>query len=563
MSPVWPMILLFIPEQMKATVFLLIALLALTAACRPSGVAEQQPVTAEMQQISIQDSAVREQPVTITPDEREQFLVRGYVRYSDFGATGDGRTDDIAAIVATHDFANKQGLPVKADEGATYYIGGKDLTAIIKTDTDFGESAFIVDDTNLENIRAQVFQVATSLEPFETEGILSLRRNQENIGISLPGPALIRVTDNTVMRYIRFGRNQNNGAPQTDIFIVDKDGNVDMNAPIIWDFDRITEISVLPIDETTLNITGGRFTTIANRADTAAPYHSRGISIRRSNVLIDGLRHDVTDEGEHGAPYGGFLTIGDCANVIVQNAVLTGRKRYDFIGSAGLPVARGSYGISIYRAINVSFINSSQTNDINDTTYWGIMGSNYSKNLVFDGVSFSRFDAHMGVANVTIRNSTLGHQGINAIGTGTLLVENSKVYGRNLVNLRQDYGSTWEGEFIIRNTVFVPNRGYSASASLIGGFNSGQHDFGYPTYMPRRITIENLHIDDSNHPDGYGGPAIFANFNPEMTSESHLQKFPYIITREVILHNVTTASGMPLRTSNNALMFRDVEIINQ
>ncbi len=62
----------------------------------------------------------------------------------------------------------------------------------------------------------------------------------------------------------------------------------------------------------------------------------------------------------------------------------------------------------------------------------------------------------MGVANATIRNSTLGHQGINAIGSGTFIVENSTIRGNNLINLRSDYGSTWEGEFIIRDCIFVP-----------------------------------------------------------------------------------------------------------
>src|SRR5690606_29852935 len=131
--------------------------------------------------------------------------------------------------------------------------------------------------------------------------------------------------------------------------------------------------------------------------------------------------------------------------------------------------------------------------------------------------TFSRFDAHMGVANATVRNSTLGHMGINAIGSGTFLVENSTLYGRTLINLRSDYGSTWQGEFIIRDCVFVPAGGRTASPVLIGGSNSGQHDFGYTTYMPERIIIENLYIDDSNHPEDYGGPAIFANFNPKMT----------------------------------------------
>jgi hypothetical protein len=168
----------------------------------------------------------------------------------------------------------------------------------------------------------------------------------------------------------------------------------------------------------------------------------------------------------------------------------------------------------------------------------------------------------MGVANATIRNSTLGHMGINAIGTGILIVENSTIRGRTLVNLRQDYGSTWQGEFLIRNCVFVPSGGQPVSASLIGGSYSGQHDFGYTCYMPERITIENLHIDDSNHPEDYQGPSIFSDFNPEMTNDSYHEEFPYVKTREIILRNVTTSSHKDLRLSDNLFMFRDVKVID-
>jgi hypothetical protein len=220
----------------------------------------------------------------------------------------------------------------------------------------------------------------------------------------------------------------------------------------------------------------------------------------------------------------------------------------------------GSYDLLVNRALNVSFVNCKQTNDIDDKTYWGILGSNYSKNLLYDSCTLSRFDAHMGVANATIRNSTLGHMGINAIGSGTLTVENTTVRGRNLVNLRSDYGSTWQGEFIIRNCIFVPAGGSKTSASLIGGSNSGQHDFGYTCYMPEKITIENLRIDDSNHPEDYQGPAIFANFNPQMTDDSYEEKFPYVRTREVILRNVTTDSGKAVRLSDNPFMFKDVNV---
>ena len=496
--------------------------------------------------------------VNVSPKDALKFKAAGMVRYSDFGARGDGKTDDMDAIAATHAFAGQYGLRVKADEEATYYISGKARTAVIRTDTDFGTAAFIIDDTNVEDRNAPVFLVSSGLAPFELKGISSLRRDQAKIDVSLPGTCLITVTNADVRHYIRFGPNQDNGSAQTDIFVADKDGRVDMDAPIIWDFDRITGITALPIDEKTLTITGGRFTTVANQAESKYTYYSRNIAIRRSNVVVDGLEHRVTGEGDHGAPYGGFINIGDCAYVTVKNTVLTGHMTYRTIGSAGEPVSMGSYDISVNRALNVSFVNCSQINDINDTRYWGILGSNYCKNLLYDHCVFSRFDAHKGVANATIRNSTLGHMGINAIGSGTLTVENTTVRGWSFINLRSDYGSTWQGTFIIRNCIFVPAR--PARVALIGGSYSGQHDFGYTCYMPERITIENLKIDDSNHPEDYQGPAIFTDFNPQMTGDTYVEQFPYVRTREVILRNVITASGKPLRVSDNPFMFRDVKV---
>jgi hypothetical protein len=464
------------------------------------------------------------------------------------------------AIAATHAYANQHGLGVKADKGASYYIGGKERTAVIQTDTDFGTADFIIDDTRVQNRNTHIFLVDSKLQAFKPEGISSLKRNQEKIDMALPGSCLITVTNSKVKRYIRYGPNQNDGSPQTDIFIVDRNGHVDMDAPIIWDFEQITDITALPIDEDRLTITGGQFTTIANRAESRYTYYSRGIAIRRSNVLVEGLEHHVTGEGDQGAPYGGFINIRDCYNVTVRNTILTGHKTYRTIGSAGVPVSMGSYDISIGRAIKVAFVNCKQTNDINDRNYWGIMGSNYCKNLLYDSCTFSRFDAHMGVANASIRNSTLGHMGINAIGSGTFTVENTTIRGRTLINLRSDYGSTWQGEIFIRDCIFVPAGGRAVSASLIGGSNSGQHNFGYTCYMPERITIETLHINDSNHPEDYQGPTIFADFNPQMTDDSYREKFPYVRTREVILRNVTTASGKELRISNNPYMFKEVNV---
>lgn len=484
----------------------------------------------------------------------------GVVRYGEFGARGDGVTDDFAAIVEAHEFANARGLPVRADDGATYYIGGADRTAAIQTDTDFGTARFLVDDTKVANRAANIFEVSSPLKPFKLKGVTSLKRNQDRLDVTLPGPCLIAVTNAKVKRYIRYGANRNNGAAQTDVFLVDAKGKVDPSAPIIWDFDTITDITAHPMDERTLTVRGGVFTTIANAEDAKYAYYARGIAVRRSNVVIEKLEHRITGEGDHGAPYGGFINIGTCANVTVRNTVLTGHKTYQTIGAAGVRVSMGTYDISLNRAINVAFINCTQTNDIKDRRYWGIMGSNYCKNLLYDNCTLSRFDAHMGVTNATIRNSTMGHAGINTIGRGTFTVEGTTVYGGSFINLRSDYGSTWEGEIVIRNCVFIPSAGGKVTASLIGGSNSGQHDFGYTCHMPERIVIDGLRIDDTNRPDKYPGPAIFADFNRDFRDGSYVEKFPYVRTKEVVLKAVTTASGAKLRVSSNPFMFREVKV---
>ena len=520
-------------------------------------------ITSDKNSTQVQAKSNGELHVNVSPKDVLKFKSDGLVKYSDFGAKGDGKTDDMNAIAGAHAFANQHSLKVKADNNAKYFISGKERTAYIQTDTDFGTATFIIDDTNVENLKASIFIVNSNLESFKLEGITSLKRGQKKIDVSLPTASLVTVTNANVKHYIRYGLNQDNGSSQTDIFVVDKNGKVDMNAPIIWDFDEITEITSLPIDDKTLNIKGGRFVTIANQDESKYNYYSRNIAIMRSNVIVDGLRHEVTKEGEHGAPYGGFLTIRNCSYVTVKNTVLTGHKTYHTTGSAGKPVSMGTYDILVGNSLNVSFINCSQTNDIDDRTYWGIMGSNYCKNLLFDSCTFSRFDAHKGVANATIRNSTLGHMGINAIGSGTLLLENSTLRGRSLVNLRSDYGSTWQGELIIRNCIFIPNGGKESNAALISGSYSGQHDFGYTSYMPEKITIENLQIDDSNHPENYQGPAIFTNFNSKNIDDSYQEKYPYVKTKKVILKDVTTKSGKSLRVSDNPYMFKDVKVVRK
>ena len=485
---------------------------------------------------------------------------KNVIHYKDYGAVGDGVTDDFDAIIKAHNAANEAGSRVSADPGATYYIGGADKIATIQTDTYWGDAKFIIDDTKVENRNRHIFVISSKLPTERITTIKTLAKNQVKLDLSLSHESFIVVTDRNTKRYIRLGLNQNNGSDQTDAFVVDKNGNVDGKAPIIWNFDNITSMTAYPIDSMTLTIRGGHFTTIANQAESRYTYYSRGINVTRSNVIIDGVTHNVTEELDHGAPYGGFISISNCADVIVLNCRPSGHKTYSTIGSANAPVSMGSYDISVTRSINVTIKNCKQLNDIHDTKLWGVFTSNYSKNITFDTVEFSRFDAHMGVANATIKNSVLGHQGMNIIGCGVFLIENTKVCGSNFISLRGDYGSTFEGEFIIRNCEYAPRNGAQADAVLIGGNNSGQHDFGYPCYMPEKITIDGLVINDANPPRNYAGPKIFAPFNNDFKSDDYVEKFPYTITKEIGIKNLTVKSDKPWIISNNKFLFRNVII---
>ena len=493
--------------------------------------------------------------------------IGSFVSYSEFGAVGDGVTDDFAAIVKTHEYANANGMKVKADAGATYYIGVIKTTAVIRTDTDWTGAKFIIDDSvvNTDQRNYNIFTVRSLKEQYSISGLTTLKKGQANLGITLKEPAIVVINDSNTKRYIREGINKNNGSDQTDIVLVDTDGNIDQNAPLIWDYKQVTSAYAIPIDTTTLTITGGEFTTIANQADSYYTYYTRGIQIQRSNVTVDGLKHYIVGELDHGAPYSGILQISNCANILVKDCTFTAHKTYQSKDPKQASMM-GSYDISPSRAVNITFQNCVQTTDILDTKYWGVMGSNFCKNITLDGCTFSRFDAHQGVANVTIKNSTLGHQCLNAIGCGTLTVEGSTLYGSSFIYLRSDYGSTWEGDVVIKDCTWIPNCGKGVgNNAVIGGSYTGFHDFGYECYMPKSITIDGLHIVDTKRAAAYKGIYLLGNITPSYTSEAYEKKvaaqgYPYHITENITIKNFTSESGKKWNLSQNKFMYRNVVV---
>lgn len=488
-----------------------------------------------------------------------------YITYRQYGAKGDGKTNDIAAIIKTHDEANKIGVMVCADPGATYYISAADKGATVRTDTDWSGASFIIDDTNVGTDKRgiNIFTVSSAKATYNiTDKIKTVQKGQAKLNITLPEDSIIVLTDSNTKRYIREGINQNKGSNQTDIIVVDKNGNIDQSAPVAWDYKTVTNAGVIPMDETTMTIRGGTFTTLSNQVVSTLTkyyYYARGIKITRSNVVFEDVAHYVENEMKNGSCYTGFLSISDCANITVRDCIFTAHKK----------VAQGTYDINPSRVNNLTFENCIQTTDILDTGYWGVMGSNFCKNITLKNCTFSRFDAHQGVVNVTIIGSKLGHQCLNAIGSGTLWVEDTVLYGSSLINLRSDYGSTWEGDAVIKNCTWVPNRGGSLGGAyaVFGGSYSGFWDFGYECYMPKNITIENLYVDDSAGGSAYKGIYLLGNIIPSNISEAYDQKvaaqgYVYHVPEKVTISGFSSASGKKWILTPNEYMYRKVEVVD-
>lgn len=473
------------------------------------------------------------------------------VTYEEFGATGDGATDDLPAIQKAHAHANKQGLPVKSKPGATYHLGTKALTAIIATDTDWGSSRFIIDDSGgVENSTRPLFEVRSLLAPIHLE-IQSLVHNQAKLEVKPPSDCLVYVENRKRKLFIRRGLNQNDGSPQKEVFILRRDGSIE--GGIDWDYEMVTRIEAQPIDEKTLILRGGIFTNIANRENDSG-YWARNILISRSKTVVHGITHRITGEGDHGQPYQGFLHASRCAQVMFRECVIDARKTFSKIGNAGKSVAMGSYGYGADLVVDFRMKGCRMGNDIHDRTRWGVIGTNFMKDILLEDCELSRMDVHQGVSgSYIIRRTTLGHMGLNAIGRGKLIVEDSTLHGHNLIRFRDDYGSTWDGTVLIRNSRWLPPAN-GATLTMFDMSNGGTHDFGYPCTMPSVITIDGLYVDDSKSK----GISFFGN---PLGASTENRPFPYRLTQKIEIKNLKTASGLEPKVSSNPDLAEAVNVV--
>ena len=438
----------------------------------------------------------------------------------DIAQTGSGTTDDFFALKAIHEHANENLLDVYADSDATYYIGSANGTSTIyvKTNTYFRACTFIFDDENVPTGYAQrntsIFSIRPDVKVTEysaSNGDLpftTLASGAENIGWAPGFEALIVLNDVSQRRYRRYGTNQDNGQIQQEIIHVDADGNVDPKTPVQWDY-NVGVIKVFRTDDRKIVMRGedenGNRATVITRYNDAPNeylYYSRNFYITRSNFTFSGVEHQFTnyvlyEDGGHGAPYNGFTSVQHCTNVTIENCIFENPPVYYDVVTGG---NMGSYEIAANLANDITWKDCVQSDFYEPdgtVVFQGCMGTNECKNLTFDNMFTCSFDAHRGVYNVTVKNSTCEH--LNFIGAGDIIMENVTMYvdGRlyAAINHRGDYGSTWWGDMYIDGLTIKYNKDhpYKDIISVIK-FEWYNWDFYYQPSMAQNITIKNLVI---------------------------------------------------------------------
>ena len=93
---------------------------------------------------------------------------------------------------------------------------------------------------------------------------------------------------------------------------------------------------------------------------------------------------------------------------------------------------------------------------------------------------------------------------------------------------------------------------------MFGVRNDSTYDFGYNCLMPQQIAIDGLHVDDSNHPEGYKGMYLFCDPGGSDPTKS---PFPYTWCQKVTVRRLATASGKKPRISPNARIEKSIVLI--
>ncbi len=363
--------------------------------------------------------------------------------------------------------------------------------------------------------------------------VTSLAAGATSIGYAPGRKMLIELRDYDKNIYFRYGSNANNGAAITEVILVDEFGNIDPSTPVQWDYVNLNDnkydlVKAYAVDTDPIKISGldangqinAIFETYVNNSVDQYLYHYeacyRNITIMRSNATVEGIDRNFLEEPAKDIVTGSvlvsnvndrmaytFINVQYCSNATVKDMLVINHNSQN----GDTTTSQGSYEFSGGTANAVSWINCETKNMFSSgkdgslqayPIYRGLFGTNHIRNMYLEDCYLNSFDAHTGAYNVTIVNSTFDH--MNFIGGGLIKLTDVTIYTSKshgcAINLRTDYGSTWNGDIEIDGLTikYGSHSDYKPTRiSLLYGAYANQY-WGFDTYTPQNVTINNFHV---------------------------------------------------------------------
>lgn len=504
-----------------------------------------------------------------------------YVTYDDFGARADGEYDDFIAIRNAHTFANKYGYEVRAGENKTYHIYKyNEEPAIIKTNVDWKNATFVIHDEKIEDYFGRYIHLfninnvpnddiinlnnPTLTLSKDAKKIVGIENEIESLNLKGYTKYLIYLQDADTRRFNRY--KYGSDYAQQEVFLIDENGNI-LN-DITWDYTKVTSLRIIPVNNYVTTIKGGNF--LYNAFDSKSrsnafksyksKYFSRNIYINNSTrVELNGIHQNLSEDVISGNFFG-FIFSEVVAELKLENIVLFSRKQIDG--------GQSDYSLTMHNTVNFLGQNIS-SNDIYDNRRWGIIATKFTKDVVYDNCFINRVDAHEGVHNLTIKNTTMGCHGISVVGFGKLNIINTSVEGDVFMTLRTDYGLFWDGDIYIKDCTYKHTGKWAwkflelDTTPLAEGFN-----FGYDVMFPN-IYIENITFDNAGMSENeqlFLLP-IWDKTSGENTPEGYWRNSTFMINGFKFINSLNTNPTLLLSTHNYGPMvgnyvFTNTELVD-
>lgn len=489
-------------------------------------------------------------------EDKDVINVLDYRKYVDNG-------DWSKALQKAHDEANRYNKTVVYPRGE-YYLN-EPLGIQIKTDVDFSQATIKINENNLsknlpffkvvsnynkinliDNIDRDTFikewkKTSTSIPSLKTyENHFVVIEDKNDIAIK-------RISSNGIVN--------NSSYYKKDFAYIDKNGKL-LNKPM-FNFNNITSITAYPVDKP-INIKGGTvdFVGGTNKDEYCLSF----MTVQRSNTTIDGFNFVKTDDVHSTSPITGSIYVSKCFNINIKNVSSFSRKYY----------SSGTYIFNANTVENLTF-EGIYTNKKSDE--WSSHTSNYIKNMVINNSEMDRIDTHFMVQDITVKNTTLNNKGVAVNGQGKLIIENCNFKNTSsILDIRGDYGSSWDGDIIMRNiNILNPTSVTILKPDIDPKYT--QNDFGFnPVYYGNNILLENINVDNmSNIVNNYimsipkGDITLFKNkvSYPKTFNVSNINSKNKIITfKNDSNKNIYTVNGNTYFLKNGEIQtgFQEVTI---